>query len=413
MKRYLVLTFLILFAIAAMAQQKDLDYFLQMASQNSPLLKEYEDQAKANELDSLLIRQNNGVHLDAFSAGSYAPVVNGWGYDAAITNIADVGALLSASKQITGKRNLQNKLQSLQYQKQSVNISRKLTEQELHKTITDQYITAFGNYQLYQSNKQMLETLKQQDVMVRKLTEEGVLRQTEYLSLLVNLHKQELLVSQLSAQYRNDFGMLNYLCGIRDTAFIPLPAPDIAPDSTFEPQSTYFFQQFTVDSLKLATDKASIDFDYQPKISLYADAGYHSSFAVDPYKNLGASAGFTIAVPVYDGHQRKTRQEKVTIREKTRVQYKDFFLDQYEQKIAMLEQQLRSAKELVKQAKEQVKFAKTLVEADNKLMNSGDISVTEYILAINNYLEAKNTLIQQSVSEYQIINEINYWSRAR
>jgi hypothetical protein len=45
----------------------------------------------------------------------------------------------------------------------------------------------------------------------------SVYRQTDYLSFLVTLQQQQLAAEQLLGQYQNDFALLNYLCGLRDT----------------------------------------------------------------------------------------------------------------------------------------------------------------------------------------------------
>ena len=395
------------------AQEKSLDYFLDRAIQSSPLLKDYQNQITSNRIDSMLLRANHGTKVDAFSAGTYAPVVNGWGYDQAITNVADVSAGLTASKEITWKPYLDNQYLTLNYQRQYIDLNRKISKKDLQKSITSQYISAYGNFKLYQSNKEILAVLKQQDIIAKKLTEQGVIRQTEYLSLLVNLQKQEMQVAQQLTQYKNDLATLNLLCGISDTSSFGLVDPLLFPDSLFLPENTVFYQQFVLDSMQLAANDARIDFDYKPKASLFVDGGYHSSFAFEPGKNVGVSAGISISVPIYDGHQRKMQHDKISIQEKTRAYYREFFLNQNQQHINMLWQQLGAINGLAAKAARQADLAKALVDADNKLMNSGDISVTEYILAVNNYLDARNMLIRQTISKYQVINEINYWSSAK
>ena len=59
----------------------------------------------------------------------------------------------------------------------------------------------------------------------------------------------------------------------------------------------------------------------------------------------------------------------------------------------------------------QIKYADGLITANQKLMLTGDVRVTDYILAINNYLNAKNIITQNTITKYQLINQINYWNR--
>jgi len=45
------------------------------------------------------------------------------------------------------------------------------------------------------------------------------------------------------------------------------------------------------------------------------------------------------------------------------------------------------------------------------LLITGDVNIAEYIIAIGNYLNAQNTILQNVVQKYQIITQINYWNR--
>jgi len=154
-----------------------------------------------------------------------------------------------------------------------------------------------------------------------------------------------------------------------------------------------------------------IEYNYKPKINLYADGGYLTSFAEQYYKNFGVSAGVTLTVPIYDGRQKKMQVDKIAISEQTRQGYRDFFKKQYEQNIAQLFQQLHSIQKLIDEASNQIKYTEILIEANRKLLEAGDVRMPDYILAIGNYLTAKNIITQNNINKLQIINQINYWNR--
>ena len=63
------------------------------------------------------------------------------------------------------------------------------------------------------------------------------------------------------------------------------------------------------------------------------------------------------------------------------------------------------------QSESQIKYAETLIEANQKLLETGDAHMADYILAIGNYMNAKNTITINSINQLQIINQINYWNR--
>ena len=143
LKSLLTVLFLSLVLQFAVAQEKNLDYFVNLAFQNSPLLKDYSNRLQSNRIDSLRMRAGLGAQVNAFSTDSYAPVIRGIGQDDAITNGANINGAISVSKGIISKKNLQNQLQALELQKLAIGNPAKVTEQELRKNVIDQYISVW------------------------------------------------------------------------------------------------------------------------------------------------------------------------------------------------------------------------------------------------------------------------------
>ena len=246
---------------------------------------------------------------------------------------------------------------------------------------------------------------------MKQLTEKSVYRQIDYLSFLVTLKQEGLTIKQLEIQFQNDYGTLNYLCGIVDTAAATLPEPALQLQPLPDIGYSSFFHRYTIDSLQLRNSRSLIDFSYKPRASIFADAGFSSTLAYTPYKNFGTSFGFAVTLPIYDGHQRKIQYSKLDIAERTRLGYKDFFKHQYDQQIAQLSQQLRTSEELIAQINDQLKYSKALITVNGKLLGTGDAKIADYILALGNYLNARNLLTQNSITRLQLINQINYWNR--
>ena len=146
-------------------------------------------------------------------------------------------------------------------------------------------------------------------------------------------------------------------------------------------------------------------------MDLYADAGHISTFQSEPYKNFGTSFGVSITMPIYDGKQKKMQHDKNAISQLIRSDYEQYFKSQYVQQIAQLVQQLQSTDQFIIQAKDQLKYSEALIDANRKLLVSGDVRMADFILAIGNYLSAKNAITQTSINRLQIINQINYWNR--
>ena len=393
------------------AQQKTLDYYIFQSIQNSPLLKEVSNNILVNRIDSLRILASYKPQVNGNSVNYYAPVVNGYGYDEIITNLRSFSEQVGASKLLVGKRNLRIQFNGIQLLNDSLLVAGNITEQDLKRTITAAYLAAYGSWRQYSYNQEIYNLLSKEDTLLKKLTQANVYRQTDYLTFLVTLKQQHLLITQSTIQYKNDFATLNYLSGLFDTSFVPLDSPRIELSQLPELSGSIFYRKFTIDSLLLKNAGKQIDLAYLPKVSLSADAGYVSSLIVTPYKNFGASAGVNITVPIYDGRQRKLQHRRLDILENTRANYRDFFATQYNQQIAQLTQQLNSIKQLVAETNDQLRYIRTLIDANRRLLTTGDVRIADYVIAINNYLSAQSIVTQNLVSEFQIITQINYWNK--
>ncbi len=393
------------------AQSNQLQYYIDNALHNSPLLKDYQNQVQLNKYDSLLIQASFKPQVTGSSINSYAPVIRGWGYDDIVTNGGGFATLVGVNKSLPNKKNLAAQFENIGLQNQSIANTSQITEQDLKRTIIAQYITADGSLQQLNVNKEISNLLYREEIILKKLTQSNVYKQADYLAFLVTLQQQDLLVKQLTIQYNNDLGTLKYLSGITDTATVLLQNPDINLKPLPGITQSVFFKQFKIDSLKLSNNKRLVDINYRPKVNLYADAGFNSTLAYSAYKNFGTSFGVSLIVPVYDGKQKQLQYSKIDIAEKTRASYQSFFSSQYRQQIAQLTQQLSATEDLITDINNQLKYTQSLIDVSGKLLGAGEVRITDYIIALNNYINAKNLITQNNISRLQIINQLNYWNR--
>src|SRR5436309_710186 len=102
-----ILFFLLFITTPGFTQNNQLDYFLKEAIVNSPLLKDNQNQILLNDIDSIRILADYKPHLNFTSNNMYAPVVNGYGYDKAITNGGNLIEQLAVSKTFVNKKNIE------------------------------------------------------------------------------------------------------------------------------------------------------------------------------------------------------------------------------------------------------------------------------------------------------------------
>jgi len=410
-KKLRVCFVLFIFCLKLEAQPKNLDYFLEQGIQNSPLLKETKSGILLNKIDSLQILATYKPQVNGVSNNFYAPVKNGYGYDAIITNIRNFSEQISATKTFVGKKNIRIQFNGIQLLNDSLSISGKITEQELRRTIIAAYIAAYGSWRQYNFNNEIYTLLSAEDFILKKLTQSGVYRQTDYLTFLVTLKQQHLTITQTKLQYQNDYATLNYLCGLIDTAFRPLDSPRIRLQQLPEYNTSIFYQKFTTDSLLLKNSSQRIDLVYKPKLSLTADGGFVSSLTYVPYKNFGYGLALNLNIPIYDGNQRRLQHQRIDILEQTRSNNRDFYTAQYRQQIVQLAQQLQTTNLIIGETNDQLRYVHTLIDANHKLLITGDVRIADYIIAISNYLNAQSTVTQNIIQQFQIIPQLNYWSK--
>ena len=297
-KRFFLLCLLSGLTLAGYNQTRNLDFYLKEAIQNSPLLNDYNNQIKSAVSDSLIIRAAKKPFVDAKSQLLYSPAYHNFGYDEIVTDQGNYTAVVGITQSIFNKKELNNKYSAIDIQKQSLNNFSRISVTELNKTITDQYITSYSGLTDFLFNRNFLELLKKENEIVKQFVKNGIAKQTDYLSLLVEIQSQEILISQLKNQYRNDLMLLNQICGLKDSTWYELVDPAVEIKGTPDIKKSPAYIQYKIDSIRLENEKMAIDIKYKPKVNWFADAGFLTSNPWNFYKHFGYSAGLSLNVPL-------------------------------------------------------------------------------------------------------------------
>lgn len=394
--------------LIAYNQTRNLEFYLNQGIQNSPLLNEYRNKINSSVSDSLLIGAAKKPLIEAKSQLLYSPYYHNFGYDDVITDGGNYTAVVGVIQTIFNKKELTNKYKTIDLQKQSAYNSSRITTTELNKIITDQYLTSFSGLTDFLFNKNFLELLEKENEIVKLFVKSGTAKQTDYLSLLVEIESQEILVSQLKYQYRKDLMLLSKLCGLNDSAWYELPDPKIeikgAPD--IAKSSSYY--QYKIDSIRIENEKMAIDIRYRPKVNWFADAGFLTSNPWNFYRHFGYSAGLSLNIPLYDGKQRGIEKQKLAFTENSRQVYENTYYKQYFQQIQQLNLELKTLNEISLQVENQLKTSQQLVNTFKSQLEAGLIQMTEYINAIKNFKTTSRNINLIYIQKLQVINEMNF-----
>ena len=213
-------------------QTRDLSFYIGKGLTNSPLLNDLKNQLHSASLDSLIISAQRKPQVEGRSQLLYSPHNDHFGYDEVITDGGNYQAVAYVSQDLFVSKKTGNKYRALNYDKQGLNLSVKLSSAELIKTITDLYIESYSVYSELLFNVSFLELMKNENLVVNRFVENGIYSQADYLALLVETEGQEVIITQLKNQYRKNIMSLNELCGIVDTSEIKLQMPVIEPQGT-------------------------------------------------------------------------------------------------------------------------------------------------------------------------------------
>ena len=388
-------------------QQRDLNYFLTKAKENSPVLNDYNQQVYSLKIDSLKLKAEYGIKVNGILNTSYAPILKGWGYDEVLSNGQELISVIRISKDFLGKNNIGYKFNDYSLGiKQLVNKSQ-INIVQLTKAITEQYINTYYSQKEYDILLEIRNLFLKEDIVLNKLTQNSTFSQTDYLTFQVNVKQNTLVLKQCEVEWQDNYAVLNYLCGIVDTNVQKISTPNL-PQINVKPYNEGAYEQsYLIDSLKLFNRANIINSNYSPQLSAFMDGGYSSSFLNQPYKNFGLNIGLSLSIPIYDGNQKNMLLQQNQIELETKGKYNEFARRQYNQQILMFNQQIQQYNQMISLAKEQLNYSNTLIEANLRQFLQGDVKIADFILSINNYLNLKLVLLQYETKTYNLNNQLN------
>ncbi|WP_159430939.1 TolC family protein [Flavobacterium segetis] len=387
-----------------------MNFFIEKALLNTALWNDLNNQSSSLTIDSLLYKANLKPQLSANLTGNYAPVINNFGYDTAITNGQNVNGIVSYSQKIFGKSQKNIQLGAITLLKEKVDFNKKITSNDIKKAIRLQYIVAFSDYNQYLNLQQQFGLLNSELEILKKFTQKSIYKQTDYLLFLASVKQQEIVMLQMKNQFENDLQILNYLSGTNEKSNIVLIHPQIELKQAINAETSVFNQQFKIDSLSIENQKQNISNTYKPSLTILADAGYISTLTGQYYKHFGSAVGLNLSVPIYDGNQRKLQITKNELASETNAAYKRQFERQFKQQQEQLMLKLTQNEMMNEQLQSQLKINKTLLDAFNKLLVTGNAMIPDFVIALGNSLNITNAIAQNNMTRLLLINELNYWN---
>ena len=394
----------------APAAPNTLEEFLTAARQNSPLLRDLRGQVLQNRIDSLRRAAQNRPYVAGNAVAVAAPYSRNFGYDEAVSNGGNYGTVATVAQPLLNGNVLRNDYRLLENQGLTLRNNGRLSALDLRRTVTDQFLTAYAAEQLLAFSREILVQLQRQDVLLRRLVNGGLYKQTQYLSYYLSVRSQEVTVLQNRLTYRRELGTLRYLCGLTDTTLRALAAPAPPTHPTLAGLTSITQRQYTLDSLNLRLQRQAIDLSYRPRLQAVADIGLQSASLISIQRRFGISGGLQLSVPIFDGHQRQLGYSRLEVAEQTRRGYRSFLTAQRRQQYDQLQSQLGATAQLLASLREQLRIANALVDAGRQQLATGDISILDYLQLITSTRNFQFSLTQAETDRLRILYQLDYLS---
>lgn len=408
-KSFLILILILFVTANSYSQKRTLDFYISTGLKNSPLLNDYNNQLQSVRLDSLLAITAFKPQVNVVSQAMYAPAGTNIGYNEAITNGGNYAATIGVKQSLFNNKIKTAQSENISLLKQTLEVNKTITQTDLKRSITLQYITAYADYSQVQFIRKTVEMLNGQQKIIKQLVEAGIYQMTDLLNLSVTIKSQEITGKQVFIQYKNDVALLNLLSGIVDTTTVELEKPDLKLTALPDIQKSPVMLQSKIDSLKNSNSKSLVDLNYRPRLEAFADAGFMAIKPINIPQNFGTSFGLNFSIPLYDGKQRQLEYKKIEINEKSRTLYRDYYSTQYWQQYQTLYEQLRLNDDLIRDINLQLIQQKELIDLYKKVaLENAMIRITDYLAAINNYTNTQNSLTIAEMTRLQLINQLNF-----
>jgi outer membrane protein TolC len=408
------------------AQQRDLNFYIKQATNNSPLINKSKNE---NDIVALDLNQVKSVlsrpEINVEAAVLFAPIVshdnntnrfewisggadNYTGYDLAITDGGQYQAMVSVNQLLLTAskfRSFSNKSE-ISSQINDNNIA--LTIHELEHLVSYQYILCLKSKAQTENSLTILNELDNQIQIMQKLVESAIYRQTDFMLLQIEHQNYESELKAFQAEYRTNLYDLNLICGINDTNLVDIQESkfQLKPDKVAQSQ---FLLSYKLDSLNITADQAIYELKYKPQLNVFANAGLNAVYQ-PAFNRLGFSTGVAFTWNIYDGNLRKIQQDKSTINLKTLDFEKNHFVTQNEIYKNKILNQIYSLDERVDLANEQLNQYYKLYDAYSLELSQGEISVMDFKNLVKDIAAKKQENLLLKMEKEMLINDYNYWN---
>jgi outer membrane protein TolC len=426
MKRLLLPLILLTSWVTIGAQSRDLNYYLNQAKLNSPLLQKNRNATQVLELDlkqterilkspevnlesnilfaPIISHTDNSNRLDVVSGGAdrYS------GYDLGITNGGQYQAFVTVKQPLFTGSSYRSYTAKAAVSRQINQNESALSVHEIEQLVGYQYLLCLKSKAQIENGKSMFRLMNDKLSILKKLVASAIYKQTDLLLLQIEYQNYESDAKSAQEDYRNNLYDLNLLCGVKDNATIDIQEIDLSMKEESRADSQFLIS-YRLDSLGILADQSISELKYKPQLSLFANAGLNA-VNIPSWNRLGFSTGLTFTWNIYDGGQRKLERQKSVFNLQTLQFEKNHFLTQNELNKAKIKHQLTALSERSELLSKQLERYDQLYEVYQKEFEQGLVSVMDFKNLLKDITAKKQESILLKMEKQVLVNSYNYWN---
>ena len=455
MKKKLCLLLLFTGLNYCFGQTRSLNYFLKAAEKNNPTLLQNNNLQQIGNFENNLINAQNSFQVDVTSEVMVAPFFNSngnflqitttpssgaYGYAEPVSNGALYSAQLNIAKDIFNRSRVKNLLFQNKLKNAAIQLSTEEVRHQIQQNVTAAYIQVYQLQLRQEITKELISDLEKRLKVVELLVRKGILSQSDYLLLQLEIQSRNLELQQIQNNLRSNLLSLHNAVGIQVMKPEILSAPELEMDPSLEnylsameqettsnpdslennkpklelaitprlpKDSIYYERKFRNDSLQQLAEQQVFENKYKPQLTAYGNTGLNAVELDHLSQNVGFSAGLRLTVPIYDGGQRAIKQQQNELK----IENLQFQLQNQEIKrentLQSLKEQMASIQRGLKLLNEQLEKQKLIMEIYKGKMVQGQVSVIDYLKVVENYKVNLETRLQMKTNLWLLQNEYN------
>jgi outer membrane protein TolC len=421
LKNVCQLSILLLVLFAHANAQYTVQYFIERAKANSPSIHVLQNDQRSNKLQAQRSdAENSAPHLSLTADYLFAPFFNNnklyvssnpnfdaTGYDIGITNGGLYSAQLNLEKSILNFAAAGALEKTIQADDKTAEQGLKVEQHAITKQVIDLFLATQQAQQLLNVSTDILVRLNDQLKISGELVKAGLLKQTDYLLLQIEVQNQTMQVSQLQSEFKGDLNSLFSACGMTDTILVQLEPMSEGMEQ--ETDNTQFMKTFEYDSMKTVAEQEVFESKYAPQMKVFFNTGLNAVEWENIGRKYGFSAGFNFSLPLYDGGQKSLIRQQYELSLENIAFKKKYFLLQWNNQRKNLKEQIRMQKENILLVEKQLSEFKDVLDISTRNMQRGNLLMVEYLALLKNYSDVRKNEIQSRINYLQLINNYNYW----